>query len=495
MQSEETDDGSLQRSLCNVRDHFCKQPIYRNPFGDATAYFGITDFAAPLDPFLVEDMAEAMFLSAPIASSDIIVSIADRGSGPLAHAMALRSGLPYSLANWYPKGSPGEVEVEPCAGFSGDGVIYLNGLKRGRKVAIVMDVLKTGVTAANLIRGVQAAGCQCVCIVFACEIVEAGGRARLSALLVPEAAEGEGVSNKRAGSLSHAPLTPVLSLVRVHMRGEMTKEAVNEDNALIAPTPAEARRQRELRVVTNQAAIEDSLTKGIPLPALRLTSWMSKIKKLTIQEIEAKRHRIAKMFLGVPIHHNPHLGYPYSFFSLTDFTPPLDPQLVEDMADLCVYFGSFNKCDVVVSEADRGGGPLVQAVSVRTKLPYVLANWYSSGEGIGANSAAQVGFSGQGRIVVNGLRPEDRCIFVDDMLSSGGTAEGVINSVVKLGGIPIEGLFASEKLYPSNKAGALPQRKGKKRLNDQFPYFNVITLCQFVAEGDRTYAHAQQIGE
>jgi adenine/guanine phosphoribosyltransferase-like PRPP-binding protein len=380
-----------------------------------------------------------------------------------------------------------------------------------------MDVLKSGVTAINLIKAVQTAGCHCVCLVFGCEIVEAGGRARLDAFFTPAVPEASSNTNSTTSKIQQAATTsragsvgmshqyggtrhngpPIISLVKVHMRGEMTKEAPNEEGGLITATPQEVRRQRELRIVTSQAAIEDTLLRGNPLPSLRMTSMVSLIKRMTPVEIQAKRHRISQMFLGIPIHNNPHLLYPYSFFSLTDFTPPLDPQLVEDMADLCVYYGNFGKCDVVVSEADRGGGPLVQAVSVRTQLPYVLANWYSSGEGVGANSAAQVGFSGQGSIVVNGLKPEDRCIFVDDMLSSGGTAEGVIRSIVKLGGIPIEGLFASEKLYPADpKAGAvLPHRKGKKRLNDSFPYFNVVTLCQFVAEGDRTYAHAQLIGE
>lgn len=451
-----------------VVDHFVRVPIVRDNRGRPAAFFGVTDFTTPIDCGVVEDMAEAMvaefvqghpFESAndtPAAAGgssgggdatmlppvDLVVSIADRSSGPLAHAVARRLGVPYSLANWYPIGSPGEVPIEQCAGFSGSGVIYLNGVKRGNRVWIVMDVLKTGATAANLAKGVAAAGGHLVQLSFGCELLEY---------------EGRGVLGEQ-----HS----VHCLVGVHLRGEETKEGGGASRAIVNPP------------------------KRAPV-----TSQISLLKQMSPELVQEKIARVTATFVGVPIHRNPHLSYPYSFFALTDFVPVLAPQLVEDMADLCIFYGDFTRCDVIVSEADRGGGPLVQACSVRTGLPYVLANWYPSGEGVGASSAAQVGFSGEGRIVLNGVRSEDRCIFVDDMLSSGGTAEGVVKSIVQLGGVPVEGVFISEKLYPPKKAGGLPDRKGKARLNSIFPHFDVTTVAQFVAEGDMTKAPPNRIGD
>lgn len=425
---------------CRVRDHFANQPIHRDAAGKLSAYFGVTDFTEPIRPHVVEDIAQAMVLTGDALSGvEVLVSIADRSGGALTQAVAKRLGIPYSLANWYPDGSPGEIEVEKCPGFSGNGVIFLNGLRPGQRVALVMDVLRHGSTAGKLIDACQRAGTTVVTAMFGCEIGTLGGRDQLHGV-------------------------PSVAMVTISMKGEMTKEF------------------------------------GTPLPPTlyppcNTPPQVAQIKSMSTETLSAKMERVTKSFVGVPIQRNPILSYPYSFFPLTDFVPTLDPTIVEDMADLCVYYGDFSKCDVLVSEADRGGGPLVHAVSIRTNLPYVMANWYPSGEGVGASSDAQVGFSGQGRIVVNGIVPETRCIFVDDMLSSGGTAEGVVKSIVQLGGIPVEGVFISEKLYPPKKDGDLPVRKGVQRLNDTFPYFKVTTVAQFIADGEITSGPANRVGD
>lgn len=426
--------------LSRVRDHFSEQPIHRDSRGNTSAYFGVTDFTEPIDCNVIEDMAQAMVLTATALSSvDVVVSIADRSGGALTHAVALRLDVPYVLANWYPDGSPGEIEVEKCPGFSGNGVIFLNGLRQGQRVALVMDVLRNGGTAGKLIDACHRAGASVIVAAFGCELSSLGGREKLHGV-------------------------PAVSMVTVSLKGEMTKET----GSPIPPTR---------------------------FPPPQLPNRIRDIKRMSAEEIGTKMERVTKSFVGVPIQRNPILSYPYSFFSLTDFNPALEPQLVEDMADLCVYYGDFTKCDVLVSEADRGGGPLVQAIALRTNLPYVMANWYPSGEGVGASSEAQVGFSGQGRIVVNGIAPETRCIFVDDMLSSGGTAEGVVKSIVQLGGIPVEGVFISEKLYPPKSPGELPVRKGMQRLNATFPYFKVTTVAQFIADGELTSSPANRVGD
>ena len=454
----DANDLSLEESWCRVRDHFIRQPIFRDSAARPVTHFGLTDFVAPMSAQVINDIADCMIrdIGAAAASVDLVVSIADRSGGSLAHAVALRLRVPYSLANWYPVGSPGEVLVDHCPGFSGNGLIYINGLKPGKTVLIVMDVLKSGTTAKHLASACIGAGCALAGVSVACEIVDRKGRDQFTGTC------------------------PLKAVVAIYLRGEATKEAPNR-NAETAGTPAGAAALQPWR----------------PYPVLT-TSRVAELKKMPLQIVNEKMERVARTFLHISIHRNPHLSYPYSFFSLTDFVPPLHPDLLEDMADLVVYFGNFSRCDVIVSEADRGGGPLVHAVAVRTGLPYVLANWYSSGEGVGASSGAQVGFSGEGSIIVNGLRPEDRCVFIDDMLSSGGTAEGVIRSIVQLGAIPVEGVFVSEKLYPKpNLRGGepqLPERKGLKRLRSLFPFFDVTTIVQFVAEGDKTTAHHCRVG-
>ena len=80
----------------------------------------------------------------------------------------------------------------------------------------------------------------------------------------------------------------------------------------------------------------------------------------------------------------------------------MTPDMVETMADLCCYYSSMETCDVIVSEADRGGGPLAHACALRMGLPYVLAVWSTAVETT-SSVDAQIGFSGVGRLFVNGL--------------------------------------------------------------------------------------------
>ena len=442
-------------ALSRVRDIFSKQPIYRNGLdAPPKVFFSITDFMTPLPSQTITDIAHAITLMYNFQQADLLVSIADRSSGAICHEVARLTGLPYSLANWYPPGSPGEVEVEKCAGFSGTGHIYVNGVRKGKRVAVVMDILKTGRTAGNLVDALLRAGCTVVACAFAAEIVDAGGR-QFEHLVA-----WGGV---------------IVAAVSVLIRGERTKDE-SSSSLVISGSSDNADPSAEVCVSTSN-----------PYRLLNPASaTIRRIKRLSPDDVQAMCDEVQRGFVGVPIIVNPKLAYPYSFFQLTDFVPVMTADVVETMADLCVYFADFERCDVIVSEADRGGAPLAQAVARRTNKPFVLANWYPLGDGIGAVSKASVGFSGDGQIVVNGISPGDRVIFVDDMLSSGGTAEGVLKSVLQLGGVPLEGVFVSEKLYPAAAANRLPQRKGKERLAKGFPELIVTTVVQFIADGERT---------
>lgn len=468
--------------LSRIRDQFVRQRIFRDGNASPRVYFDLTDFVNPVHAQAITDIASALADAAPMAQADAIVSIADRSSGAIAHEVARLSDLPYTLANWYPEGMPGEVEVEQCAGFSGSGHVWLNGLKRNRRVVIALDVLRSGKTAANLVRACQRAGCQVLAVAFAAELVEFEGRAN-------DAFEG----------------IPVHCVVRIHVRGERTSE-VKDTDTIFGPTAAQllTRRLREgiqaEHATVDADRIADFLQSHPNATPAELRAAVGPadptkaLRQMSAAEAEELLAKITPAFINVPILPNAELGgYPYSFFQLTDFVPLMTADLVEHMADLSVHLGDFARCDVIVAEADRGGAPLAVAIARRTRLPFVLANWYPLGEGMGAATQVNVGFSGDGQVVLNGVRRGDRCIFVDDMLSSGGTAEGVLRSIEKLGGIPLQGVFASEKLYPP-KRGNLPHRKGVERLQAAFPAFEIVTLVQFIAEGNRTSAPSHRVG-
>ena len=201
---------------------------------------------------------------------------------------------------------------------------------------------------------------------------------------------------------------------------------------------------------------------------------IKEIKKMSPEVYKNKLSRIKKIFHNIPILKG-YGGYPYSAFSLTDFNPPMNAQLVEDMADLIVYDGNFENVNLIVSEADRGAGPLTQAVALRTGIPYTLANWYPIQSWGSIKVATKVGFSGRGVICVYGVKKGDSIIIVDDLISSGGTAKALIESVYKVGASVTETIFVANK----HNMG------GEEMIKDKFK-IPVKYLLKFEALGEKT---------
>eukprot|EP00759_Apiculatamorpha_spiralis_P011695 PhF_6_TR18945/c0_g2_i2/m.27769 len=428
---------SIEQRLQHVAGSVDNVPIRRDGSKQPMAIFTHTDFVSTITPDLVEDMAACLVASGiPFDQCDVIVSVADRIAGALVHVISRLTKKPYTLANWYPVGSPGDIEIRASRGFAlpagGAGVIYLNGLTPGMKAVYIGDDIVGGSTAKNVIDGCRAAGADVIHAGFVVEIVGAGGRDKLKEY-------------------------PMTSLIPLDLNAGDRTVIRHPIAAMVKPVPAED-------------------------PCLTL----EQIKALPKETIANYKAIVEKTFVGIPIVVNPSLGYPYSFFQLTDFKPVMDAIIVEMMADLCCYYAeNMKECDVIVSEADRGGGPLAHAIAQRLRMPYILAVWSTVADtSVSVGDTVQIGFSGQGRLFVNGLTKGMKVAFVDDMLSSGGTAEGVLKAVESTGGVPVYGVFISEKLYPPPDV----RRKGLQRILGLWPTLKVSSVVKFVASGDSTQA-------
>jgi adenine/guanine phosphoribosyltransferase-like PRPP-binding protein len=240
--NKESKEDTIKASLDRVRQHFVAQPIFRDGDGRPVAHFGVTDFVKPIRSDVIDDMADCMIANiapAVLSAVNIVVSIADRSGGSIAHAVALRLRVPYTLANWYPLGSPGEVLVGKCPGFSGSGVIYINGLKEGMTAWVVCDVMRTSQTAKNLVVACQSAGVTVVAVSVGCELVEFNGRRDVGALC------------------------PVNSVVSVRLRGEATKESLASANVPILALP-----------MAKEIAYNSPLT-GCPILLANVLGWRS----------------------------------------------------------------------------------------------------------------------------------------------------------------------------------------------------------------------------
>ena len=198
---------------------------------------------------------------------------------------------------------------------------------------------------------------------------------------------------------------------------------------------------------------------------------IKEIKSLSPQVLFDKTQKVRSSFIGHKITSGLD-GYPYSLFPLAD--GPIEAELVEDMADLIVYYGDFKGVDLLVSEADRGGGPLTQAVAAKTKIPFTLANWHAVSPNVPGvvTVQADIGFSGKGNILVYGIQPNQRVVLIDDLISSGGTSIALFKAIQEAGATIDRAFFVGEKV----------NKRGRELLKQQFPDVKVTSLVRFISE-------------
>ncbi|MBN2110167.1 MAG: purine phosphoribosyltransferase family protein [Methanosarcinaceae archaeon] len=137
----------LHRSLLNA-------PIVRR--GEYHYFIHpVSDGIPFLEPGLLEEITEHIM---EIADMDVDRIIAIESMGiPLATALSMRSGIPFTIIRKRKYGLDGEIILSQQTGYS-KGELYINALKKGDRVLIVDDVISTGGTLMALIPALQDAG-------------------------------------------------------------------------------------------------------------------------------------------------------------------------------------------------------------------------------------------------------------------------------------------------------------------------------------------------
>jgi adenine phosphoribosyltransferase len=105
----------------------------------------ITDGVPYITPELLKEVSDEMRKHIKKCEKfDRIVTMEAMGI-PLAAALSLDLGIPFTIIRKRQYGLPGEVSVEQVTGYS-KSKMYVNGLKKGDTVILVDDVLSTGGT-------------------------------------------------------------------------------------------------------------------------------------------------------------------------------------------------------------------------------------------------------------------------------------------------------------------------------------------------------------
>ena len=130
----------------------------------------VTDGVPRMDPEVLKAIVELTTERVDWSQIDVLLGIEAMGL-PLAAPLSMATGVPLVVARKRSYGLEGEVKIDQATGYS-KGVMYLNDIKKGERVAILEDVLSTGGTLEAVIEGVQRAGAEVTEIVA---VVEKGG--------------------------------------------------------------------------------------------------------------------------------------------------------------------------------------------------------------------------------------------------------------------------------------------------------------------------------
>ncbi|MED5566996.1 MAG: hypoxanthine/guanine phosphoribosyltransferase [Candidatus Thermoplasmatota archaeon] len=162
--------------------------------------------------------------------------------------------------------------------------------------------------------------------------------------------------------------------------------------------------------------------------------------------------------------------YPYFIHPITDGVPRMDPAVLQAITELAQQRVNWSDVDVLLG-IEAMGLPLTAPLSMATGVPLVIARKRSYGLPGEVGIDQTTGYS-KGAMYLNDLKPGERVAIVDDVLSTGGTLEAVIEGVRRAGAAVTDIIAVVEK-------GA-----GLRRLQAAYPEVNIQSLVRIEMDGD-----------
>lgn len=134
--------------------------------------------------------------------------------------------------------------------------------------------------------------------------------------------------------------------------------------------------------------------------------------------------------------------YDYFVHPVTDGIPRMDPDVLDEIIDGFVRIGNLD-CDLIVGP-EAMGVPIAAALSLRTRVPYNVIRKRKYGLP-GETVVHQVTGYSKGEMYINGIFKGDRVVIVDDVISTGGTLAGAVQTFREMGVEIVDVLIAIEK--------------------------------------------------
>lgn len=136
-------------------------------------------------------------------------------------------------------------------------------------------------------------------------------------------------------------------------------------------------------------------------------------------------------------------GYPYFVHPVTDGVPRLDGEVLSAIVHLIGERVDWSEVDLILG-IEAMGLPLTAPLSVQHDRPLVVARKRAYGLEGEVVVDQSTGYS-KGAMYLNDVRPGERVLIVDDVLSTGGTLRAVIDGVRRCGAVVAQVVIVVEK--------------------------------------------------
>ena len=156
--------------------------------------------------------------------------------------------------------------------------------------------------------------------------------------------------------------------------------------------------------------------------------------------------------------------YPYFIHPISDGIPRMEAEVLRATRDLIISMVDWSQIDLIVS-VEAMGLPLLAAVGEATGKPTVVIRKRSYGMEGEVRVDVSTGYSSS-TAYINDISRGERLLVVDDVISTGGTIEPLLESLEGMGAILQDVIVAIEK------------GDGRERLSEERPEWPIRTLAR-----------------
>ena len=156
--------------------------------------------------------------------------------------------------------------------------------------------------------------------------------------------------------------------------------------------------------------------------------------------------------------------YPYFIHPISDGIPRMEAEVLRATRELIVSMVDWSQIDLIVS-VEAMGLPLLAAVGEATGKPTVVIRKRSYGMEGEVRVDVSTGYSSS-TAYINDISSGERILVVDDVISTGGTLEPLLESLEGMGAVLQDVIVAIEK------------GDGRERLSEERPEWPIRTLAR-----------------